>query len=256
MTIDPSWFHLPIKTGTWGHVSIDRTNFGSYEGCGQVRVRLSTANEPCWITNDHTYVDGLGGLRTQYYNATGRVLVGGLGLGLVTLVVASKPEVTQVVVAEPDADVIAAFRANDWDESKIVIRQCNVECLDDEEGFDWILLDHLNQDGTLKTYRRYIDDISQVVARVGRARHGCDFFTWEELYHFWLEDRGATHSLANYMEFAAPLMMKKYSESELADYLGFYDRASRGRISPVDRTLSEVVKGIHERKRNGVTNES
>jgi predicted membrane-bound spermidine synthase len=42
-----------------------------------------------------------------YYEATGRVLVAGLGLGMIIHAAASKPEVTEIVVIEKSADVIA-----------------------------------------------------------------------------------------------------------------------------------------------------
>ena len=48
--------------------------------------------------HDHTYA---------FYQATGRVLIHGLGLGMFLGAVLRKPEVTQVTVVEIDADVIA-----------------------------------------------------------------------------------------------------------------------------------------------------
>lgn len=41
-----------------------------------------------------------------YKNAKGRVLVGGLGLGLYAAMIASKPEVTEVIIIEIDKDII------------------------------------------------------------------------------------------------------------------------------------------------------
>ena len=45
--------------------------------------------------------------RTAFYDATGRVLINGLGLGMLLAAILRKPDVKRVRVIEHDADVIA-----------------------------------------------------------------------------------------------------------------------------------------------------
>lgn len=247
-TVLSDWFYLPIVPGTWGDAIISRT----YPHCdledGACPVSLGSTGVGLWMSNDHNYLNGFGGLRSQYHNASGRVLVGGLGLGMLTLLVAEKPEVTEVVVCELNPNVIEAFRANGWNEDKITIIQSAIQDFNDDKGFDWILLDHVNQ-SDLSLYEDYKRDIQALVANVGMPRVAFDCYTWEELYYFWLEDRRATHTKELFAEFAAPLRLPQYDEATLNAYLGFYDRDSRGLVSPVDSELSEQIQNVWRNRR-------
>ena len=246
--IKEDWFYLPVKTGQWGTVSVEHEHnvVGLPYGKNPTFLRCG---EDYWISNDHTYINGLGGLRSQYRNAQGRVLIGGLGMGLITLVVASKVEVSHVIVVESNPDVIDAFRANGWDESKITIINDQIQNYTDTQGFDWILLDHLNSEGTIATFNRYKTDIEVIINHVGQPRTGCDYYTWEQIYYIWLTHNLLEDSLVNFAEYASVLHMKQYSLEEIAEYLSFYDKDSGGQVSPVDELLATATFNVYNTMR-------
>lgn len=198
-----------------------------------------------WMGNDHTYMSGISGLRSQYYNASGRVLVAGLGLGILTLLLAEKKEVTEVIVVEIDPDVIRAFRANGWNEDKITLHTSPIQSFTDANKYDWILLDHYNQKGGLNLYYNLTQDIKQIIKNVGEPTNSVDCFTWEELYFFWLKRNQFTHSIDNYNTFAKPLCLPEYDIDTLDQYLSFYDIPSEGMNTPVDIVLSNKLKEMY-----------
>lgn len=241
LNIAESWFHLPIKTGQWGDVNVREVIPEIELPIGSCPVYMGSAAADWWMGNDHTYMNGFGGLRSQYYNASGRVLLGGLGLGMLTLLLSNKPEVTEVVVCEINSNVIEAFRSNGWDESKITIVTSPIQEYQDRVGFDWILLDHVNQ-SDLGLYAGYQADIFHITQNVGQPRIGIDCYTWEELYYFWLEDQNKEHSYESFLEFSGPLQLPQYTPEVLEEYLAFYDNASRGLNSAVDLVISDKIK--------------
>jgi len=72
--------------------------------------------------------------RTALYKAKGHVLIGGLGLGMIAVACALKPEVTKVTVIEIDPDIIAAvlphlhkyLESNNISKDKLEVLQANL----------------------------------------------------------------------------------------------------------------------------------
>lgn len=106
------------------------------------------------------------------YRATGRVLIAGLGLGMVLQAVASKPEVTHVTVIEKSQDVIALvhdhYKAKPWGDKFDVIcadifewkpgrtERWNAAWFD---VWDNLCTDNLSEMATLhRRYARRVDD--------------------------------------------------------------------------------------------------
>jgi hypothetical protein len=238
-----NWFYLPIRTGKWGSAFVNSVHASIELPIGSRPVYIGSDAAPWWMSNDHTYLNGIGGLRSQYYNAKGRVLLGGLGLGLLTLLISSKQEVTEVVVCEINPDVIEAFRINGWNEDKITIIDSPIQEYTDSAGFDYILLDHVNQ-SDLSLYKAYQQDILTITKNVGSPKEAFDCYTWEELYFWWLKAEGKIHSRQSYLEFASPLRLPTYDQDILNDYLLFYDPDSRGAITPIDPYLSQQIEKV------------
>jgi hypothetical protein len=240
-TNDEGWFYLPINKGQWGDVFVKES---FYNNGG---VYIGDRNADWWMGNDHTYMNGVAGLKSQCINATGRVLLGGLGLGLLTLLLAEKKEVTEVVVVELNPNTVEAFRSNGWDESKIKIVVSSITDYKDTEGFDWILLDHVNQEAGLELYYLYQRHLPQIISNVGEPRIGVDVFTWEELYLRWLDRR--PHTIESYYQFAKPLRLPEYSDDEVKSYVELYDFCSMGETTKVDMVLSDALAQVYNNRK-------
>jgi hypothetical protein len=137
-----NWFHLPYTTGTVDGVSIRKFN-GGYGLFAAAAGATGKWPDDLWMCTDWQAVAEL---LSQVELATGRVLVTGLGLGLVALLVANKPEVTSVTVVENNDSVIKLFLMQGFDLTKINIVQQDVLSYTDDT-FDSILLDHYNYIG-------------------------------------------------------------------------------------------------------------
>lgn len=249
MDIREDWFYMPIKVGRWGDVTVRRMHDQKIFPEGKQSVFIGDSNSDLWMANDERYDRGFQGLRSQYYNASGRVLLGGLGLGLLTLIVAEKPDVREVVVVELNPNVISAFRANGWNESKITIVNASIKEYTDTQGFDWILLDHVNQEGSLQLYHRYLVHIKKIIANVGMPRVAFDYFTWEELYTFWLFENKREDTHEAFKEFSAPLHMRPYSPLEMQGYLDFYKKEVSGEPTIIDPLITKAIQSAyHQRK--------
>lgn len=133
------WFHLPYYLGVRGGNEILKYDDG-------FALRSSTTGWPdnLWMS---TYETPVCDLISQYDFATGRVLCTGLGLGIIALLVASKPEVSEVVVIEYDKDVVDLFMQQGFDCSKLNIKVADALTYTDELKFDTIIMDHYNELG-------------------------------------------------------------------------------------------------------------
>lgn len=132
-----NWFHLPFVTGVSGSCSIEE-----YQG-GYALISKKTN----WIDNVWfcTSWPSIADLLSQYEYATGRVLCTGLGLGILPLLVQSKPEVSEVVVLENDPAVLELFYMQKFSIPKLKIVECNAENYVDSSAFNIILPDHYNE---------------------------------------------------------------------------------------------------------------
>lgn len=136
------WYHLPYKLGNANGVSIRKFNsgFGLFAAAAGHSGRWI---DDLWMCTDW---QAIAELLCQIELAKGRVLVTGLGLGLVALLVANKPEVSEVIVLENDKNVLSLFYTQGFDLSKIKIIEADAMTYTDDR-FDTILLDHYNYIG-------------------------------------------------------------------------------------------------------------
>jgi hypothetical protein len=74
--------------------------------------------------------------------AEGNVYVAGLGLGLITLLIANKSNVNKVVVSEKNEEVIDFFNGQGFDTTKIAIFNEAWENHKGTDAYDYVMLDH------------------------------------------------------------------------------------------------------------------
>jgi hypothetical protein len=227
------WFYLPINTGIWGDATVMQLG---------PTVSMGTQKEDdiwLWIDNGPSYNSGGQGLLSQYENASGKVLLGGLGLGMLALLLDNKPEVTEVTVVEINQNVIDAFNSNNWKTSKV-----NIVCADiltfEGSGYDWVLLDHYNQTQSIELYNTYLEHMSIINQNI--SYNNLDLFAWEDAYYYWLEQEGKERGLESYTEFANTLNLPIYSIETLNKYYNAY--LSNG--LPVNTNLVNALRSVYE----------
>lgn len=98
------------------------------------------------------------------YRAKGRILVAGLGLGLVTQCLLDKPEVEHVTVVEIDADVIA-LAGSQLQDDRLAIVNADIYEWETKEAFDYAWFDVWdticgdNWDGMKKLKRKFAREV-------------------------------------------------------------------------------------------------
>lgn len=241
-----NWFYLPYKLGQWGNTKI-------YEDSGMTFIG-NPYNE-YWMSNGPYCQYGVHGQRSMYYSAHGKVLCC-LGMGLLPLMMALKPEVTEVVAIEVDEDIIAAFNAQGFDTSKITVQHQDMMFVENVEDYDCVFMD-----AAPVQYEFFSKNRDKLV--------GKNFIMqgWEAEYIAWLgQNKFGIHSLNNYNDFADEFCMPKFTEEQLNDYLFTYfskvqkvDREARGKLqkwsrtmelsnTPIDINLVNALKTIHENR--------
>jgi hypothetical protein len=83
---------------------------------------------------------------SSYDLAYGNVLVSGLGFGILTKWLAKKPEVKSITVIEQSQDIVDMFLENNNIDSKIKIYVSDIRQYKDNKSYDWILLDHYEEE--------------------------------------------------------------------------------------------------------------
>lgn len=125
------WVYVPFKTGCWGDIEIVDLGDGYFEQ--RLNGEMIMHNGPQDI--------GLHQELELFDDAHGRVLIGGLGFGLSPLLVAMKPNVTEVVVVELYRDVIDSFLAQGYSNPKVTIVQDDIFSYVDNKPFDFGMAD-------------------------------------------------------------------------------------------------------------------
>lgn len=241
-----NWFYIPYKLGQWGSTKI-------YEDSGMTFIG-NPYNE-YWMSNGPYCQYGVQGQRSMYYSAHGKVLCC-LGMGLLPLMMALKPEVTEVVAIEIDKDIIDAFNAQGFDTSKLTIRHQDMMFVDDLETYDCIFMD------AAPVQYEFFEKNKDKFKGKSVILQG-----WESEYIAWLGNyKFGIPSLENYLEYAEIFCMPKFSEEELNDYLFTYyakvqkaDREARGKLqkwsvtmeqanAPIDSNLVSALIEIHNRR--------
>lgn len=126
------WSFISYSENSVGNARIDRASNGE---------AILTVDNKIWMRNSkHAVLE----LLPQYTAASGDVVVGGLGLGIVALLAATKPDVTSVTVLENNQDVIDLFYAQEFNTTKIKI--LNESVYTHEGKYDVALMDYYNDE--------------------------------------------------------------------------------------------------------------
>lgn len=208
------WFYLPFFPIKFGDLEV------------KVEDKIAKLND--WIDNDR---ENITALLSQYRFATGKVLVGGLGLGMLPLLIASKTEVTEVIVVEKDIDVIKCFQHQKFNQPKLKIINKDIFNTD-ESSFDWVMLDHYNYPVT--------DDDLDAMVKIAE-KHNCQgkliFYLWEKIYfEKCRKEKIKKFDLKHLHNFCEKYSLPKFSESDARLYL--FDRQKQ------DFTPEDVVKAL------------
>jgi hypothetical protein len=83
---------------------------------------------------------------SSYDLAYGNVLVSGLGFGILTKWLAKKSEVKSITVIEQSQDIVDMFLENNNIDPKIKIYVSDIRQYKDNKSYDWILLDHYEEE--------------------------------------------------------------------------------------------------------------
>jgi hypothetical protein len=175
------WFYLPFKTGTWGDVEIVTEPNGYAEQRLNGEMIMHNGPQDIGLRGELEFLD----------DAHGRVLLGGLGFGLLPLLIAMKPNVTEVVVFELYQDVIDSFLAQGYSNPKITIVRGDILTYVDDSEFDCCFFD---------IYAIQEKDI-HAIAQNNKIK---DFrwVWWRPYYIKWLaKNKFGIHSLEKFKEF-------------------------------------------------------
>lgn len=134
---------IPVKqykNTDWSFITFseDKVNNASIirDSSGEAILNVGSKE---WMRNSkHAILE----LIDQYNLAYGDVLIGGLGMGIVALMVASKPEVTSVTVVEFNKDIIELFNNQKFNTNKITI--VNENLYNHSGKYDCALMDYYN----------------------------------------------------------------------------------------------------------------
>jgi spermidine synthase len=170
------WFYLPYYPvkGNFHSIKVIRN---------ENKITTMSHVDGYWaMTNDKVSILEL---LSMIELAEGNVYVAGLGLGLITLLIAEKESVTKVTVSEANKEVIDFFNAQGFDTYKITI--VNEDWVDHKgvESYDWVMLDYYDALG--------VEKIKMDFEKFKSNNSGAlklDFFNWHlehKLEHLSLE---------------------------------------------------------------------
>lgn len=129
-----------------------------------------------WMSTDKDFMHSRNTLYSQYDLAYGRVLLTGLGFGILAKALSEKPEVTSVTVIELNQDVIDAFLLHNTLNSKVTIVLGDASTFSSDIKYDCVLPDHYETQG----FDWRIKDMNSLAKRI---RHDV-YWPWsiEELF--------------------------------------------------------------------------
>jgi hypothetical protein len=186
-----------------------------------------------WMSN--TWGDILA-LLSQYDCASGKILIGGLGLGVIPLLISQKQTVSEVVVYEINQDVINCFNAQGFESIKMTIRHGNFYDAVNE-GFDWVMPDYYNypiSDADLKSMVNLSRQLNLSNKNV--------FYLWERLYlKRCVKQKIKTLDLAHLHEYCEEFCLPKWTKQQAQLYL--FDR-HRPNFAPPN--IIEAINNINK----------
>lgn len=134
---------MPFQLDTLPTVNVKHTIFGAAEiqNANNNSYRLLYQGKQ-WMTANFAHNIQFKELYSSYDLAYGDVVLSGLGLGLLPLWVANKPNVTSVTVYEKNSDVIELFKLNNPQIQNLTIINQDITEVVSSNRFDCLLLDH------------------------------------------------------------------------------------------------------------------
>lgn len=185
---------------------IDSKIVGGYKSIAY----LCDENSDGWMDNSHTYESGIGGLLSQFDNAQGKVLIGGLGLGLLLLLLLTKKNVDHITVVELNPNTIANFHYQGYvyDKTKVSFVIGDIEKYKSQEKYDWCLLDHYNYETNV--FYLMSKSIEKINSNIFCSNF--DFFLWEQMI------------CENNENVINVLKLPKYSKEKMESYIQNYKK--------------------------------
>jgi hypothetical protein len=197
-----AWYHIPYKEGKWGTTRIFKQDGITF---------LGNDASDYWFSNGLYAELGIQGQRLMWHAAKGNVLCC-LGMGILPMLCALKPEVTSVTAIEIDKNIIDAFNEQGFDTTKIDIINIDMLDLEDISKFDTIFLD------AAKVQDEFFEKHKEVLKNKTIILQG-----WEHEYIQWIgKHKFGKYSLEAYDEFAKEKFMPQLTQEQLDDYVGKY----------------------------------
>lgn len=178
-----TWNYVPFQTGTWGNVEIVSEPNGYAEQRLNGEMIMHNGPQDIGLRGELEFLD----------DAHGRVLIGGLGFGLSPLLIAMKPNVSEVVVVELYQDVIDSFLAQGYSNPKITIVQGDIFNYVDTAPFD---------SGMVDIYALPEETLDPVIQN--NKIKDFRWVWWRPHYINWLSvKKYGVHNLENFHEFCS-----------------------------------------------------
>jgi hypothetical protein len=215
-----NWFYVPFQTGKWGDIEIVSEPNGYAEQRLNGEMIMHNGPQDIGLRGELEFLD----------DAHGRVLIGGLGFGLSPLLIAMKPNVTEVVVVELYQDVIDSFLAQGYSNPKITIVQGDIFTYADNKPFD---------SGMVDIYALP----EETVVPVTQNNRIKDFrwVWWRPYYIEWLsKNKFGIHSLENFKEFRTMYKFVPDFDEKTLDKYFFLSGPNR------QKAEQEMVNGLKQ----------
>jgi hypothetical protein len=178
-----TWTYVPFQPGVWGDVEIVTEPNGYAEQRLNGEMIMHNGPQDIGLRGELEFLD----------DAHGRVLIGGLGFGLSPLLIAMKPNVTEVVVVELYKDVIDSFLAQKYHNPKITIVQGDIFTYTNDKPFD---------SGMVDIYALPEKNVESVIKN--NVVKDFRWVWWRPHYIEWLSvKKYGVHNLENFYEFCA-----------------------------------------------------
>jgi hypothetical protein len=220
------WFYLPYRPviKKWERIKVYTAKDGTHA------ARMEPLNTPKWgMSNDLLDVMSL---LCQIELSQGRVFVAGLGLGLTTLLVANKPEVSEVVVSEVEQETIDFFMGQGFNLDKIKILNESWETHISEKPYDWVLLDHYDGHDAIPAIPKQLNKFFN--------NNNCTpqvlFYLWEQFYK-------SSYSDTPFEEYCSQFKLPSFTPAQKQRYL--IDKVE-GSINIPE--IVDALKQIHARR--------
>jgi len=113
--------------------------------------------------------------------STGKVYIGGLGMGYILNQIKDKPEVSSVLVVEINPDVIQIYKGLFGDHPKVTIVRGDVFSHDPKQEFDYAYFD-IWPDGDIDLIEEDMQTLQEVVKAKYRSFWGIE--RWISEYHY------------------------------------------------------------------------